>query len=102
MMLGLEGNSTLLSKESFELMFKPRFSAAHLPNNFSLKTRNKGVLWNLYNDGFIGHDGDDPGVISNVLFNKEIGLIFLSNIYLENRNEILDVMKKYGPKIKRE
>jgi CubicO group peptidase (beta-lactamase class C family) len=102
MMLGLEGNSTLLSKASFELMFKPRFSADKIPENFSLKTRNKGVLWNLYNDGFIGHDGDDPGVISNVLFNKEIGIVFLSNIYLENRKEILDVMKKYGPKIKRE
>lgn len=102
MMLGLEGNSTLLSKASFELMFKPQFSADKLPKNFSLKTRNKGVLWNLYNDGFIGHDGDDPGVISNVLFNKEIGIIFLSNIYLENRNEILDMMKKYGPKIRRE
>ena len=102
MMLGLEGNSTLLSKESFELMFKPRFSADNLPKNFSLKTRNKGVLWNLYNDGFIGHDGDDPGVISNVLFNKEIGIIFLSNIYLENRSGILEVMKKYGPLLKRE
>ena len=102
MMLGLEGNSTLLSKESFELMFKPRFSADNLPKNFSLKTRNKGVLWNLYNDGFIGHDGDDPGVISYVLFNKEIGIVFLSNIYLENRNVILEVMKKYGPLLKRE
>ena len=102
MMLGLEGNSTLLSKESFELMFKPRFSADNLPKNFSLKTRNKGVLWNLYNDGFIGHDGDDPGVISYVLFNKEIGIVFLSNIYLENRNGILEVMKKYGPLLKRE
>ncbi|MDJ1502110.1 serine hydrolase domain-containing protein [Xanthocytophaga agilis] len=99
MMRGLAGRSTLLDKDSYNLMFTPAFSADHLPENFSLKNRNKGVLWNVYNDGFIGHDGDDPGVSTNILFTKQMGIILMSNIYLEDRSKFLTVLKKYGTKL---
>ncbi|MDJ1466816.1 hypothetical protein QNI19_24675 [Cytophagaceae bacterium DM2B3-1] len=99
MIRGLAGRSTLLDKDSYHLMFTPAFSADHLPENFSLKNRNKGVLWNLYNDGFIGHDGDDPGVSTNILFTKQMGIILMSNIYLEDRSKFLTVLKKYGTKL---
>jgi hypothetical protein len=59
-----------------------------------LNTRNKGIFWNLYTDGFIGHDGDDPGVSTNILFNKDYGIVFMTNIYLEDRSEYLTVLKR--------
>ncbi|QDW25050.1 hypothetical protein [Pedobacter sp. KBS0701] len=55
----------------------------------SLQTRNKGVFWNIYNNGYIEHDGDDPGASANILFNKTTGIIFMSNIYIANRSKII-------------
>lgn len=99
MMFTLNGNPRLLSRNLCKVMFTPRFSLNNLPQNFSLETRNKGVLWNLYSDGFIGHDGDDPGVSTNIMFNQNIGIIFMTNIYMDDRSEFLKVLKKYGAKL---
>lgn len=101
MISALNGQSKLLDKESFEEMLRPEFSETELPDNFSLSERNKGILWNLYNDGYIGHDGDDPGVSTNLLFNKTQGIVFMANIYLDSngvRNEILNTLKRYASK----
>lgn len=102
MIKGSNGHSKLLQKKSFEEMFRPNFSESNLPDNFSLSVRNKGIFWSLYNDGFIGHDGDDPGVSTNLLFNETNGIIFLANIYMDysgDRSEILDILKKYSSKL---
>lgn len=93
------GRSRLLTRTSIATMFEPAFTTANKPQNFSLATRNKGIFWNLYNDGFIGHDGDDPGISTNILFNKDYGLIFMTNIYLEDRSGFLNVLKKYASKL---
>jgi CubicO group peptidase (beta-lactamase class C family) len=99
MIHGLNGNSKILTKESVKTMFKPVFTAANVPANMNLQTRNKGVFWNIYNDGYIGHDGDDPGVTTNILFNGQIGIVFLTNIYLKDRIDILKILKKYGERL---
>ena len=99
MIRGLNGNSKILANESVKTMFKPVFTAATVPANMNLQTRNKGVFWNIYNDGYIGHDGDDPGVTTNILFNDHIGIVFLTNIYLKERTDILKILKKYGERL---
>ncbi|TBO37033.1 serine hydrolase domain-containing protein [Pedobacter kyonggii] len=97
MMKMLEHNSNLITERSAVEMFKPVFTLQSLPENMSLQTRNKGVFWNIYNDGYIGHDGDDPGASANILFNKTTGIIFMSNIYIADRTKILSILKKYAP-----
>lgn len=99
MIRALNGDSDLLQSASFKEMFTPNFDAENVPDNMSLETRNKGVFWNIYTDGFIGHDGDDPGVSTNILFNREVGIIFMTNIYLDDRTELLNVLKKYADQL---
>jgi len=99
MIRSLNAKSIILGKQTVDTMFAPRFSTNIMPANFSLATRNKGVFWNLYIDGFIGHDGDDPGVSTNILFTKDYGIIFMTNIYLEDRDEYLKALKQYAAKI---
>jgi CubicO group peptidase (beta-lactamase class C family) len=102
MIHSLNGNSKVLSQKSVKTMFTPVFTQATVPANMSLQTRNKGVFWNLYNDGYIGHDGDDPGVISHILFNDHIGIVFISNMYLADRTDLLILLKKYGERLMKE
>lgn len=96
MMEMLDHKSSLITAESAVEMFKPVFTPESVPENMSLQTRNKGVFWNIYNDGYIGHDGDDPGASANILFNKTTGIIFMSNIYIADRSKILTILKKYA------
>lgn len=102
MINSLNNHPKLLSKESVEIMFSPAFSLDSLPQNFNASKRTKGVFWNLYTDGFIGHDGDDPGVSTNILFNKNCGIIFMTNIYMDDRSDFLNVLKEYANKIVQE
>lgn len=99
MIHSLNGNSKILTNKSVETMFKPAFTTATVPTNMNLQTRNKGVFWNIYNDGYIGHNGDDPGVTTNILFNDHMGIVFITNIYLKDRTDILKILKKYGERL---
>jgi CubicO group peptidase (beta-lactamase class C family) len=99
MIKSLNGHSHLLRKKLVKRMFSPAFGPDGLPQNFNPSKRTKGVFWNLYTDGFIGHDGDDPGVSTNLLFNEKFGIIFISNMYLEDRSEFVELLKKYGGKM---
>lgn len=91
---GYNSNSIILSNQAFKAMFTPQFTIDHLPTNFSLAVRNKGIFWNLYNNGTIGHDGDDPGVSSYLFFDTKTGLggIFICNKYLPNKQPIVDLL----------
>ncbi|MBT2561913.1 beta-lactamase family protein [Pedobacter sp. ISL-68] len=95
----LNNKSRLINKNSVATMFKPVFNEINVPQGMLLKTRNKGVFWNLYKDGYIGHDGDDPGVSTYILFNRHTGIIFLSNIYMEDKTNIISILKKYAPSL---
>jgi D-alanyl-D-alanine carboxypeptidase len=91
---GYNSNSIILNNQAFKTMFTPQFTADDLPKNFSLAVRNKGIFWNLYNNGTIGHDGDDPGVSSYLFFDTKTGLggIFICNKYLPNKQPIVDLL----------
>ena len=97
MINGYNGDQTILSKASYQTMFTPQFSKEHPPKGISLAHRNKGIFWNLYNNGTIGHDGDDPGVSSFLFFNPATGLggVFLCDRYLADKSEIIDLLVKY-------
>jgi D-alanyl-D-alanine carboxypeptidase len=96
MINGLSGKSVLLKQQSFRTMFTPQFSSSHPPARISLTKRNKGILWNLYTNGTIGHDGDDPGVSSFLVFNPSTGLggLFLCNKYMDDKSSIVDIITK--------
>jgi hypothetical protein len=59
--------------------------------------RNKGIFWNLYTNGTIGHDGDDPGVSTFLFFNPATGMggVFLCNKYLEDKSELINLLVKF-------
>ena len=102
MINSLNKHSQLLSQKSVDKMFSPAFALDNLPQNFNASKRNKGVFWNLYNNGFIGHDGDDPGVSTNIMFNKNCGIIFMTNIYMDDTSDFLTALKEYAGKIVKE
>jgi CubicO group peptidase (beta-lactamase class C family) len=97
MMKMLDNKPGLITRASVTEMFRPVFTPQSVPENMNLQTRNKAVFWNIYNDGYIGHDGDDPGASANILFNKTTGIVFMSNIYIADRSKILSILKKYAP-----
>lgn len=86
----------LLTEASYQAMFTPQFSKEHPPKDINLTYRNKGIFWNLYTNGTIGHDGDDPGVGAFLFFNKTTGKggLFLCNKYLPNKQLIVDILLK--------
>lgn len=96
MINGLSGKSVILKTESFRTMFTPQFSSSNQPAKMSLSKRNKGILWNLYNNGTIGHDGDDPGISSFLIFDSSTGLggFFLTNKYIDDKSSITDIITK--------
>jgi D-alanyl-D-alanine carboxypeptidase len=93
---GYQGDKMLLTEVSFKAMLTPQFTKEHPPKNISLTNRNKGIFWNLYTNGTIGHDGDDPGISAFLFFNPNTGLggLFLCNKYLPNKQPIIDLLVK--------
>lgn len=92
-------HAQIITQRAADIMFTPAFAPDHLPDNFNASKRTKGVFWNLYTDGFIGHDGDDPGVSTNILFNGNCGIIFMTNIYLDDRGDFLNPLKALAGRI---
>lgn len=94
---GYHGDESLLKNASYKLMFTPQFSKENPPAGISLIHRNKGIFWNLYTNGTIGHDGDDPGVSTFLFFNPatRMGGVFLCNKYLEDKSELINLLVKF-------
>lgn len=93
---GYYGDTTILNAASFKTLFTPVFSTDQPPANINMKKRNKGVFWNLYNDGSISQDGDDPGISTFLFFNPStsIGGLFMINEYLADKQPLVDVITK--------
>lgn len=94
----LNGTSILLPKQIADRMFKPFFSDKNTPEQYDLKKYNNGILWELYPDGYIGHSGADPGVSSFIEFNKEVGIIFIGNMYIDTE-QFKIILKKYAVRL---
>lgn len=94
---GYQGGEKLLKRSSYTRMFMPQFAKESPPKGIRLTTRNKGIFWNLYVNGSIGHDGDDPGVSSFLFFNPKTGLggVFLSNKYVADKKLITDLLMHF-------
>jgi len=94
---GYNGDESLLKAASYKIMFTPQFSKENPPAGISLANRNKGIFWNLYTNGTIGHDGDDPGVSTFLFFNPATGMggVFLCNKYLADKLELINLLVKF-------
>ncbi len=89
------GSSVLFKTHQAANMFHPFFAATDSIINYDPTRYNNGVFWELYPDGFIGHPGADPGVSAFIEFNKDVGILFLGNAYI-NIEAFKAVLKKYA------
>jgi D-alanyl-D-alanine carboxypeptidase len=91
---GYYGDTSLLSAASFKQLFTPVFSLTNPPVNIHIQTRNKGVFWNLYSNGIISQDGDDPGISTYIFFNRATGKggLFMCNEFLPDKQPIVDLL----------
>jgi D-alanyl-D-alanine carboxypeptidase len=96
MMNGYDGKSKLVNPEQFKQIFAPQFDKAHAPGKINMATRNKGLFWNLFSDGTIGIDGDDPGISTYMFFNPATGLggLFMCNTFLPDKQPIIQLLTK--------
>ena len=88
---GYNGNSSLLSKESWNELFKRNFTTAVKVDNINEREPNTGLFMVYFKSGKIGHTGSDPGVSCLMMFDPKSnnGKIFMSNedITKENLSE---------------
>lgn len=93
---GYYGDTTILSAASFKTLFTPIFSTTRPPANINMQKRNKGVFWNLYNDGNFSQDGDDPGISTYVFINPSKGIagLFMMNEYMPDKQPLVDALAK--------
>ncbi len=82
---GYDGKSTLLTKTSFEMLFKKQFSAIDMPLNMDAKEPNRAIFWAYNKKGKIMHTGSDIGVSAFISFEPDtkIGRIILINADLQ-------------------
>lgn len=98
MIKSLNNSASILNKKMAKRMFRPFFTKEDKIDNYDVTRYNNGVFWELYPDGFIGHPGGDPGVSTFIEFNKEIGIVFLCNLYTDT-DEFKRTLKKYALKL---
>jgi hypothetical protein len=74
---GYSGNGTLLTKESYNELFKKQLTKSQLPEGVDA---NSGIFMDYSKKG-IGYNGYDPGLMAYMYFNPEslIGKIVLIN-----------------------
>ena len=101
MMNGAKGKSTLLfSQEGYQMLFTPLLADEIVP---SVLGQNQGIFWFLNNET-IKHDGSDPGVTTNIEFdrNGESGFVLLTNMDAstdEHTQQYLDLQHKVAEAI---
>jgi len=93
MIKGYNGRSDLLTKGSFETLFKKQFSIENMPSNMDVKEPNRAIFWAYNKKGKLSHTGSDPGVASFISFDPitKIGRIIVLNTQLEGEDNIKTV-----------
>jgi CubicO group peptidase (beta-lactamase class C family) len=88
MLKGYEGKSNLLSKQSFETLFKKQFDATNMPKNMDPKEPNRAVFWAYNRKDKLIHTGSDPGVAAFVSIDPKtkISRILLFNTALDGQD----------------
>ena len=93
MLKGYEGKSDLLSKASFETLFKKQFSAESIPKNIDPKEPNRAIFWAYNKKDKLIHTGADPGVATFVSIDPKTKIIkiLLINTALDGQNNQVTV-----------
>lgn len=87
---GYSGEGTLLSKDSYQELFKEQLNEHHFiernANNEFDDEYNSGIFMGFTPINYIGHTGSDPGVATYLFFdpNTKIGRILLVNTELSD------------------
>ena len=93
MINGYAGNGTILSKESYTVLFEKQFTT--LPDKHPSNESNQGIFW-TFRGGLIGHTGGGLGASSFLFFNPEtgIGKIFITNCELESNKDFVPTFQQ--------
>ena len=93
MQKGYEGKSSLLSKPSFETLFKKQFSAENMPKNIDPKEPNRAIFWGYNKKDKLIHTGGDPGVATFVSIDPKTKIIkiLLLNTALDGQDNAVTV-----------
>ena len=80
MMKGLEGQSGIMTKKSYQEMMRKQLDGEELT---------EGICWDLSFEGLIGHAGNDFGTTTLMYFSPEIGIgrILFTNISIEREEQ---------------
>ncbi len=72
---GVNGNGTLLTKNSYKEMFTKKV----------IGERSFGIFWSIEDNGNLTHDGSDPGIAANCIIKKDknIAYFLMTNISSE-------------------
>lgn len=99
---GYNGESDLLSKDSWNEFYKKNFSENSVVKNIPSKEPNTGILVAYFNSGKIGHTGSDLGVSCVMMFNPKsnTGQLFMANEDLTEKN--IGKFKSIWNKLKKE
>jgi CubicO group peptidase (beta-lactamase class C family) len=111
MLKGYEGKSDLLSKSSFETLFKKQFDENTMPLKMDAKEPNRAVFWAYNKKDRITHTGADPGVAAFVSIDPKtkISRILVFNTALdgqdndttiENFKKIIGEIEKFETSLK--
>jgi CubicO group peptidase (beta-lactamase class C family) len=93
MLKGYEGKSDLLSKSSFETLFKKQFDENTMPLKMDPKEPNRAVFWGYNKKDKIIHTGSDPGLAAFVTIDPKtkISRILLFNTALDGQENDVSV-----------
>jgi CubicO group peptidase (beta-lactamase class C family) len=98
MLKGYEGKSVLLSKSSYETLFKKQFDEKTMPLKIDPKEPNRAVFWAYNKKDKLIHTGADLGVAAFVSIDPETKIIriLLFNTALDGQNndETVENFKK--------
>lgn len=88
MLKGIEGKSNLLSKKSFEILFKKQFDEKTMPLNIDPKEPNRAIFWAYNKKDKVTHTGSDPGVATFVSIDlkTKISKILVFNTALDGQD----------------
>jgi CubicO group peptidase (beta-lactamase class C family) len=85
---GTYEGARILDQKSVDEMERFQFTEANKPDNVDLKELNSGLFWaTKYNGTRIGHNGTDPGVMTEMLATPDKGtaVILFSNTSLDGQ-----------------
>lgn len=97
MIKGINGDGTLLDKESYKLLFQ----AQRVSGNEPTEKEKISIFWFVSPEGVWSHLGGSDGVYSFIYFNPvtKSGAVGFSNMRNEDFWKIRDAVKKYEPLI---